>query len=150
MNDSREFQDVESICSGKLSHVPSQPPVVPSLSGMLSRDQSLRPEECFSLGNQSVTGANPVRESTGQLVARSEERNRETSPTPRFLNRPSNMNSFFPAELSYPQKYVADQSIPQISELQFDTFSTPSTFSCWKIRCKTQVSACFSSLLEGM
>ena len=24
MNDSREFQDVESICSGKLSHVPSQ------------------------------------------------------------------------------------------------------------------------------
>ena len=44
MNDSREFQDVESICGGKLSHVPSQPAIVPSLYGMLSRDQSLRPD----------------------------------------------------------------------------------------------------------
>ena len=42
MNDSREFQDVESICSGKLSHVPSQPAIVPSLGGMLSRDPCLR------------------------------------------------------------------------------------------------------------
>ena len=29
MNDSGEFQDVESMSSGKLSHVPSQPAVVP-------------------------------------------------------------------------------------------------------------------------
>ena len=42
MNDSREFQDFESICSGKLSHVPSQLAVVPSPRSMLSRDQSLR------------------------------------------------------------------------------------------------------------
>ena len=34
MNDSREFQDFESICSGKLSHVPSQRAVVPSLCGI--------------------------------------------------------------------------------------------------------------------
>ena len=44
VNDSREFQDAESICSGKLAHVPSQPLIVPSLCGMLSRDQSLRPD----------------------------------------------------------------------------------------------------------
>ena len=44
MNDSREFHDVESICSGKLSHDPSQPAIVPSLGGMLSRDPSLRLE----------------------------------------------------------------------------------------------------------
>ena len=42
MNDSREFQDIESICRGKLSHVPSQLAVVPSPRSMLSRDQSLR------------------------------------------------------------------------------------------------------------
>ena len=43
LNDSTEFQDTESICSGKkLSHVPSQPAVVPSSRSMLSRDQSLR------------------------------------------------------------------------------------------------------------
>ena len=31
MNDSGEFQDVESICSGKLSHVPVSQAIVPSL-----------------------------------------------------------------------------------------------------------------------
>ena len=103
MNDSREFQDVESICSGKLSHFPSQPTTVPSLGGMLSRDPSLRPDtlnlpgtsgnvfdspravirssstpyqEMLHSWNQSATDENPVRESTGKLVARSEERNR--------------------------------------------------------------------------
>ena len=42
MNGSGEFQDVDSFCSGNLSHVPSQPAIVPSLGGMLSRDPSLR------------------------------------------------------------------------------------------------------------
>ena len=41
-SDSRQFQDVESICSGILSHVPSQPAIVPSPGGMLGRDPSLR------------------------------------------------------------------------------------------------------------
>ena len=50
MNDSREFQDVESICSGKLSHVPSQPAIVPSICWMLSRNQSLRPDTWNLLG----------------------------------------------------------------------------------------------------
>ena len=38
------------------------------------------------------------------------------------------MNSFFPAEGSHPQNYVADQSRLQISELHFDKFPTPPTF----------------------
>ena len=38
MNDSREFQDVESASSSRLSHVPSQPVIIPSPCGMLSRD----------------------------------------------------------------------------------------------------------------
>ena len=38
VNDSWEFQDVESACSGRLSDVPSQPAVVPSPRGMLSCD----------------------------------------------------------------------------------------------------------------
>ena len=101
---------------------------------MLSRDQSLRPETWNLLGtsgnvfdspratinssstpyqgmlhswNQSAAGENPVRDSAGKLVARTEEGNRETIPTPRFVRRPSTMNSFFPAE-SYPQNYVAE------------------------------------------
>ena len=48
------------------------------------------------------------------------------------------MNSFFPAEGSHTQNDVADQQRLQISELQLDKFTTPSTFSCWKIRFKTE------------
>ena len=42
MNDSGEYHDVEPICSGNFSHVPSRPAIVPSLDGMLGRDPSLR------------------------------------------------------------------------------------------------------------
>ena len=41
MSDLKEFQDVESFRSGRLSHVPSPLAVVPSLRGMLSRDPRL-------------------------------------------------------------------------------------------------------------
>ena len=46
----REFYGVGSSCSRKLSQVPSQPAVVPSLCGMLCRDQSLRPDTWNLLG----------------------------------------------------------------------------------------------------
>ena len=143
---------------------------------MLSRDQSLRPDTWNLLGtsgnvfaspptpigssstahqgilhswNQSATGENPVRDSTGKLVARSEERNRETTPMPRFARTPTTWNSLFQAQGAYPQNDVADHQRLEISELQFDKFPTPSTFSCWKIRFKTQVSACSGSPIGG-
>ena len=177
VNDSREFQDVESICSGKLSHVRNQPAIVPSLCGMLSHDQSLRPDTWNLLGTSgnvfdcplgpidssstycrsmlqswNLNGADgiPVRSSTGRPVARSEERNRDTIPTLRFARKPSTMNSFLPAEGAYPQNCMADQQCLQILELQFDNFSTPSTFSCWKTRFKTQISASSGSPSETM
>ena len=108
VNDSGEFQDVESICSGQFSHAPSQLAIVPSLRGMLSRDESLRPDTWNLLGasgnvfdsplapvdssstlyrgmihswNVNATDGDPVRPSTVRLVARSEERNRDTFST---------------------------------------------------------------------
>ena len=145
MNDSREFQDVDSICSGKLSHFPSQPAIVPSLGGMLSCDPSLRLDTWNLLGssanvfdspcavihssstphqgmlhslNQSANGEVPVRESTGKPFAGCEERNQETIPTQRFVRRPSTTDPYFPAEGGYPHDYMTDQSRLQISELQ--------------------------------
>ena len=50
------------------------------------------------------------------------------------------MNSFLPVEI--PQSSIAVQQKLQISELQFDNFSTPSSSMYWKIRFKTQVSSC--------
>ena len=41
MNDSGEFQEVESNYSGGLSHVSSQPAMIPSSRSMLSRDKHL-------------------------------------------------------------------------------------------------------------
>ena len=41
LNDSGEFQEVESNHSGRLSHVPSQPAMIPRSRSMLSRDKRL-------------------------------------------------------------------------------------------------------------
>ena len=68
MNDSREFQDVESICSGKLSHVPSQPASVPSPCGMLSRDQSLRPDTWNLLGTLGNVFGSSLRQSVAEFL----------------------------------------------------------------------------------
>ena len=170
LNDSREFQEQETICSGKLSHVPSQPAVVPSPRSVLSRDESLRSDTRNLSGtqgnvfgnpravidssqtphhgilhssNQSATGGIPVQRSTGRPVAKGEEPIGSTVPMQSFARRPSTINSFSPAEM--PQNSMADQQRLQISELHFDKFSTPSTFSCWKLRFKTHVSACSGS-----
>ena len=48
LNDSGEFQDIESNYSGQFSHVPSQPAVVPSLRSVLSRDKRL-PTDTWNL-----------------------------------------------------------------------------------------------------
>ena len=74
-----------------------------------------------------------MRPSTGRLVARSEEQNRDTIPTRRFARRPSTRDSLYPAEGAYPQNYMVDQQQLQISELHFDNIPTTSTFSCWKM-----------------
>ena len=77
----------------------------------------------------NAADGDPVRPSTGRLVAGSEERNRDTFPTRRFVRRPSTRNSLFPAEGGYPQNYMVDQQKLQISELLFEKFRTPSSFS---------------------
>ena len=175
MNDSREFQDIESICRAKLSHVPSQPTAVPSPQSMLSRDQSLRSDTWNLSGtqgnvvgnpravidpsqtpyqgilhstNQSATGGIPVQWSSGRLVAKGEEQTGSTIPVPIFARRPSTVNSFSPAEI--PQNLMAAQQRLQISELHFDKLPTPSTFSCGKITFTTQVSSCSGFPSEAM
>ena len=102
----------------------------------------------FHFTNLSATVAIPVQVSTGRLVARCEERIGSTTPMPTFARRPSTMNSFLPAEV--PHNSLGVQQRLQISELPFDKFTTPSTFSFWKIRFKTQVSSCSDFPFEAM
>ena len=79
----------------------------------------------------------------------SEDRqNQGTIPMPTFATKPLTASSTMPVELL--QNYMVGQQRQQISELQFDKFSTPSTFSCWKIRFKTQISSCSDFPSEAM
>ena len=50
--------------------------------------------------------------------------------------------SFVPSEGRFSNNYGADQQRLQISDLQFDKFTTPATFAGWKIRFKTEVCIC--------
>ena len=68
MNDFREFQNVASICRGKLSHVPSQSAIVPSPCGMLSRDQSVRPDTWNLLGTLGNVFGSSLRQSVAELL----------------------------------------------------------------------------------
>ena len=50
----------------------------------------------------------------------------------------------------FSKNYGADQQRLQISDLHFDKFPTPATFSCWKIRFKTEVCTCSQFPTEAM
>ena len=68
---------------------------------------------------------------------------------PMSARRPSTMNSFLAVEIQ--QNSMAVQQRLQISELQFDKFSTPSFFVLgYKIQIKTQVSSCSNFPSEAM
>ena len=97
---------------------------------------------------EGATGTVPVHRGTGTPVARDEERIGSTNPMPMFAGTPSTMNSFLSVRI--PLNSMVGQQRQQISELQFDKFPTPSTFSCWKIRFKTQVSSCSDFPSEAM
>ena len=165
MNDSGEFQEVESNQSGSLRS-PVKPAVIPSSCSMLSREclpldtwNTSGPQE-HVFGNQfsavdssrnhyhrihhsmtpGNTGSVPVHIDTKTPVARDEDQNRSTIPMPTVARWPSTISSLFQVDI--PQKSTVGQQRQQISELQFDKFPTPSTFLCWKLRFKNEVTTC--------
>ena len=134
MNDSGEFQEMESNYSVRLSHVSSQPARISSPRSMLNCDKRLQPETCSPPGLQENVFANPRSTleslqipyqgthpfkapkaagegsafiSTGRLVAREDERIGNTIPMPTFARRPPTMSSFMPVEI--PQIFMVEQ-----------------------------------------
>ena len=79
---------------------------------------------------------NPVRESTGKPVARGEERNRETIPTPWFARRPSTMNSSFCGRRSVSGE-LHGWSI-KTSDLWASIWRNPRTFDVFMLEDKIQ------------
>ena len=170
------FKDAESVRSG-LSHVPSQPALLPPCrdpGGMLSRPGGMlsrndKPPDIWNThgisGNVFVNppasssspypgGFNPwisnVTEDTSPHVTSESSKPRHNFWNPRCQSGPSARNSFDPKEARSSKDYGADQQRLQISELHFDKFPTPTTFACWKIRFKTEVCTCSQFPTEAM
>ena len=168
MNDSRDFEDAESVRSGP-SHVPSQPALFPPYrdpEGLLSRND--KPPDIWNshgisgnvLANPRASSSSPypggfnpwisnVTQDTSPHVT-SERQNQDTTLDPRCQSGPSARNSCDPKQGRFSKYYGADQQRLQISDLHFYKFPTPSTFTCWKIRFTSEVCTCSQFHTEAM
>ena len=175
VNDSKDFQDAESVRNG-LSHVPSQPALLPPFrdpGGMLSRSAGMpsRREGLPSIWDTHGISGNvfthPAASSSAphpqelnpwsshkseQLRSSQAVKNDYQTPVQdqRCQSGPSAKNSVIPSEGDSSKNYGADQQRLQISDLHFDKFPTPATFAFWKIRFKTEVCTCSQFLTEAM
>ena len=175
MNDSRYFQDAESVRSGH-SHVTSRPVSFPPqtiLEGMLRHSfvtPSRREGPPSIWDTHGIPGnvfAGPVVSSTApypqelnpwssgisepihsSTVEKSERQTQDQDQ--RCQSGPSARNSFVLCEGDPSNNYGADQQRLQISDLHFDKFPTPSTFACWKIRFKTEECTCSQFPTEAL
>ena len=154
MNDSRDFQDAESVRSGH-AHVASQLvsfPPHPVPGGMLSRSTGMQsrkdgpPSIWDKHGISGKVFANPAASSSSPYPQElnpwsshmlepihSSHAGKSESQTPvqdqRCQSGPSARNSVIPGEGDSSKNYGADQQRLQISDLHFDKFPTPSNAS---------------------
>ena len=175
MNDSKDFQDAESIRSGN-SHVTSRPvsfPPHPIPEGMLRHSFGMpsRREGPPSIWDtHGISGnvfANPdasssapypqelhqwnssIEEPLHSSTVEKSERQKQDQDL-RCQSGPSAKNSVIFSGGDSSKNYGADQQRLQISDLHFDKFPTPATFACWKIRFKTEVCTCSQFPTEAM
>ena len=177
MNDSKDFQEAESVRSGN-SHVTSQPGVFPKhppFVGLLRpsfsyrRDAHMGPPNIWDTsGISGNVFANPlasswapypqelnspwkktIEEPIHMSTAEKSERP-ERDQDLRCQSGPSAKDSVIFSGGDYSKNYGADQQRLQISDLHFDKFPTPATFACWKIRFKTEVCTCSQFPTEAM
>ena len=175
MNDSKDFQDAESVRSGN-SHVTSQPvsfPPHPIPEGMLRhsfvspRRKEGPPSIWDTHGISGNVFADPHASSSAPYPQELHQWNSsieeplhsstvEKSERPeqnqdlRCQSGPSAKNSVIFSGGDSSKKYGADQQRLQISDLHFDKFPTPATFACWNIRFKTEVCTCSQFPTEAM
>ena len=175
MNDSRHFQDAESVRRGH-SHVTSQPvsfPPHPVPGGMLSRSTGMPgggdgpPSVWDTRGVSGSVFANPAASSSAPYPQElnpcnshisepihsspeAESENQAPVQDQRCRSRPSARNSAILGEGDSSKKYGADQQRLRVSDLRFDGVPAPAAFACWKIRFKTEVCICSQFLTEAV
>ena len=176
MNDSKDFQDAESVRGGN-SHVTSQPGVFPQhppFEGLLrpSFTSQRHTEEPLNTWDTSgisgnvfahpqVSSSAPYLQGSNSIWKKITEEpihmsTAEKSGRPerdqdlRCQSGPSAKDSVIFSGEDYSKNYGADQQRLHISDLHFDKFPTPATFACWKIRFKTEVCTCSLFPTEAM
>ena len=175
MNDSKDFRDAESICSGN-SHVTSPPGLFhrhPPFEGLLKpafisqrqteeppniRDTSGISGNVFAHPQTSSSAPYPQELNStwrkllkNQFMSTAEKsRKPERDPDLRCQSRPSAKDSVIFSGGDSTKNYGADQQRLQISDLHFDKFPTPATFACLVIRFKTEVCTCSQFPSEAM
>ena len=156
MNDSKDFQDAESIRSGN-SHVTSQPGVFPKhlpFEGLLrpsfiSQRQTDGPPNIWDTsGISGNVFAHPQASSSAPYPQELNSTWRKTVEETIHMSTAKDSVIFSGGDSS--KNYGADQQRLQISDLHFDKFPTPATFACWKIRFKTEVCTCSQFPTEAM
>ena len=176
MNDSKDFRDAESICSGN-SNVTSPPglfPRHPPFEGLLkpafiSQRQTEEPPNIRDTsGISGNVFAHPQTSSSAPYPQELNSTWRKTTEEPNHMSiaeksgrperdsdlrcqsGPSAKDSVLFSGGDSSKNYGADQQRLQISDLHFDKFPTPATFACWKIRFKTEVCTCSQFPTEAM
>ena len=175
MNDSKDFQDAESVRSG-ISHVTSRPvsfPPHPIPEGMLRhsfvspRRKEGPPSIRDTHGISGNVFANPPASSSARYpqelnqwnssieeplhtsVVEKSERSEQNQDL-LCQSGPSAKDSVIFSGGDSSKNYGADQQRLQVSDLNFDKFPTPATFACWKMRFKTEVCTCSHFPTEAM
>ena len=177
MNDSKDFQDAESVRSGN-SHVTSQPmlfPKYPIPEGLLRafiRIAAPAKKGCqifgIHLAHWETFFANPQASSTApypqelnpwrknhwrtdsKVYSGEEWKTRTKSRSAMPVWTVSQRFSHLQWRGDSSKNYGADQQQLQISDLHFDKFPTPAPFACWKMRFKTEVCTCSQFPTEAM
>ena len=175
MNDSKDFQDAESVRSGN-SHVTSRPvsfPPNPIPEGMLSRSLGVpsRREGPPSIwdthgisgnvfANPDASSSAPYPQELNQWNSSIEEplhsstveicESQKQDQDLRCQSGPSAEDSVIFSGGDSSKNYGADQQRLQISDLHFDKFPAPATFARWKTRFKTEVCTCSQFPTEAL
>ena len=176
MNDSKDFQDAESVRSGN-SHVTSQPGVFPKhrpFEGLLrpsfisQRQTDGPPNTWDTSGISGNVFAHPQASSSAPHPQELNSTWKKTIEEPihmstaeksgrperdqdlRCQSGPSAKDSVIFSGGDYSKNHGADQQRLQISDLHFDKYPTPATFACWKTRFKTEICTCSQFPTEAM
>ena len=161
MNDSKDFQDAESVRNGH-SHVASEPvsfhliQILVECYAVLWECQPQR-RAAKRLGHTSAPypkELNPWSSGREETIHSSTvEKSEKRTPVQdlRCQSVPSAKKSVIFSGGDSSKNYGADQQRLQISYLHFDNFfPTPATFACWKIRLNIEVCTCSQFPTEAM